>query len=142
MSNGWVTAREHEIDADHELEEELLRQQANGTVVEFPILYHYGIGEESNILEEYLLSYYQVYNTIINHGMVYYVPVNYTEAIFTMAILLCSLTVMALIRSYISINMMHQEDILMQKRLDEEQVCGEPWVITAVLLASTHRQAV
>jgi len=67
-----------------------------------------------------------VYNTLINHGMVYYVPVNYTEALFTMFILLASLTVMALIRSYISINMMHQEDILMQKRQDEEQVASQP----------------
>ena len=58
--------------------------------------------------------------------MVYYVPVNYTEALFTMFILLASLTVMALIRSYISINMMHQEDILMQKRQDEEQVAFQP----------------
>jgi hypothetical protein len=63
-----------------------------------------------------------VYNTIINHGMVYYVPVNYPEAVFTIFILICSLTVMALVRSYISVNMMHHEDILMQKRKDEGQV--------------------
>ena len=64
----------------------------------------------------------QVYNVLINHGMVAYVPLTYTEALFTMGILLGSLTVMALIKSYISINMMHHEDILMQQRKDNEQV--------------------
>ena len=89
---------------------------------DLPVVYHYGIEEHAKIYEEYLLVYYQIYNTIINHGMVYYVPVNYPEACYTMFVLLCSLTVMALIRSYISINMMHQEDILMQRRKDQEQV--------------------
>ena len=45
-----------------------------------------------------------------------------TPALFTMGILLGSLTVMALIKSYISINMMHHEDILMQQRKDNELV--------------------
>jgi hypothetical protein len=39
-----------------------------------------------------------VYNTITNHGMVYYTSVNYPEVVFTMIVLLLSLTVMALVR--------------------------------------------
>jgi hypothetical protein len=63
-----------------------------------------------------------VHNIIINHGMVFYMPVNYPEVVFTMILLLLSLTVMALVRSFISVNMMHQEDMLMQKRKEEEGV--------------------
>eukprot|EP00959_Pyramimonas_sp_CCMP1952_P437838 9166420-Pyramimonas_sp.AAC.1 len=81
--------------------------------------HHHG---SAGVYEAYMLSFYQIYNVVLNHGMVYYVPVNYAEALFTMFILICSLTVMALVRSYISVNMMHQEDMLMQKRKDEEQV--------------------
>jgi hypothetical protein len=119
---GWVSARKLEIvDELKEIAEQEARDGHDEPV------YHYGFKESSALLfEKYLLSYYQVYNTLMNHGMVNYVPVNFPEALFTMFILLSSLTVMALIRSYISINMMHQEDILMQKRQDEEQVDSKP----------------
>jgi len=119
---GWVSARKLEI--VDELKE-IAEHEAHGGYDE-PV-YHYGFKKSSaRLVEDYLLSYYQVYNTLINHGMVNYVPVNFPEVLFTMFILLASLTVMALIRSYISINMMHQEGILMQKRQDEEQVGSKP----------------
>jgi len=86
------------------------------------VAFTYAARIDDGLIEKYLLSSYYVFNTLMTHGMTSVIPTTYMETAYTMFILLMSLTVMAYVGAYISMNMMHHEDVLMKQRRDDENL--------------------
>jgi len=86
------------------------------------VSFTYAAHIDDGLVKKYLLSFYYVFNILMTHGMTSVIPTTYMETAYTMFILLMSLTVMAYVGAYISMNMMHHEDVLMKQRRDDENL--------------------
>lgn len=74
------------------------------------------------MLDQYLMSFYWVFNILMTHGMVHILPGTYAECIFSMLLLIIHLTLLSYIIGQVSNNVMTMEEELTKKREDNEQV--------------------
>jgi hypothetical protein len=110
MEGGWYLTMVSELPA------EIAAAAVSGNEV----VIDYAVRIDSTLLEKYLISFYYVFNILTNYGMVITIPTTYLEGVYTMFIMTLSLTVMAFVRAYISINMMQREEAIMNKRMQQE----------------------